>query len=73
MWDAFFFKQWGAWAPVEMLPDDAISRRCVAVGLDGVLAESEGQGREALMAYVGRSRVPNLLDGDVHEKFPVVG
>jgi hypothetical protein len=53
--------------------DKPISRQCAAVGLDGVSAEANGCGGKALMVYVERSQVPNLLDGQVHEQYPGAG
>ncbi len=68
---AYFFKQWGEWAPINLMP-----RASISVLPDGRVREwDEGAGRLthpriALMFRVGKKVAGHLLDGREHREFP---
>jgi len=63
----FFFKQWGAWAP--MSRDEALSRGtgCCAFGSDGKKPFGSVH-----MGRVGKKAAGRLLDGRTHDDFPII-
>ncbi len=63
---AFFFKQWGEWAPASQLPDDEWSR----LDAGGKLSDEELAGDRPIR--VGKGRAGRLLDGRTHDEFPEV-
>ncbi len=63
---AFFFKQWGEWAPASQLPDDEWSR----LDAGGKLSDEELAGDKPIR--VGKGRAGRLLDGRTHDEFPEV-
>ncbi|WP_296166565.1 phage Gp37/Gp68 family protein [uncultured Brevundimonas sp.] len=75
---AFFFKQWGEWAPVDQ-PADRL--KAVTMTLDAVkraiTVTPEGQGdapaadaSSSLMERVGKKTAGRILDGVIHEATP---
>jgi protein gp37 len=62
---AFFFKQWGEWAPASQLPDDEWSR----LDAGGKFSDEELAGDKPIR--VGKGRAGRLLDGRTHDEFPV--
>ena len=63
---AFFFKQWGEWAPASQLPDDEWSR----LDAVGKFSDEELAGDKPIR--VGKGRAGRLLDGRTHDEFPEV-
>ena len=61
---AFFFKQWGEWAPASQLPDDEWSR----LDAGGKFSDEELAGDKSIR--VGKGRAGRLLDGRTHDEFP---
>jgi protein gp37 len=64
---AFFFKQWGEWAP-GALPL-SLNGRPIGPQVTHVAVKS-GQGYSSVMARLGKKRAGRLLDGRVWDEFP---
>lgn len=62
-WDVpFFFKQWGEWAPDELVPDSRDDRRARAIAWKD----------EQAMVPIGKKRAGRVLDGRIWDEFPDV-
>jgi protein gp37 len=71
----FFFKQWGAWAPVEVedrrLGEDRSVGHVVDVLPSGEVLDGRDSSIHAdAMERVGKARAGHLLDGVEHHEFP---
>lgn len=72
---AFFFKQWGEWAPQGTFPIAAAARDCDpgTIEVCGPKWAFAGLGRSAIkMSRVGKKAAGRLLDGVEHSEFPQV-
>lgn len=73
---AFFFKQWGLWAPCEIATPGTAPAKAIDV-TGRLLAKSEaifgGQEPVELMSPLGKSRAGRLLDGRTWDQMPGVG
>lgn len=73
---AFFFKQWGAWVPLEH-GGETLARRSFDFGSDGLAgAQDDGllsPGRGVRMVRVGKKRAGALLDGREWREVPGAG
>lgn len=70
------FKQWGEWAPGEVVPGgdlggDIRQGSAAYVRADGAALDGHGRKGDSLMRRVGKKAAGRLLDGVLHEVFPV--
>jgi len=74
---AFFFKQWGEWAPHECVAsgneggDVRSGRVRYLVGGDGREPDDHFRRGDAAVARVGKKAAGRFLDGVLHDAFPV--
>jgi len=83
---AYFFKQWGEWAPTDLLTAVERGKRSRSIDIAGnvppgdartdegvtQILEAVASGRYTTVAWVGKAHTGALLDGREHKAFPQV-
>jgi len=67
---AFFFKQWGAWAPNETHPERMFVYADGSTDIPDMRVAAPENNGETEMARVGKKAAGRLLDGQLHDEFP---
>lgn len=67
---AFFFKQWGEWAPAARYPSGAVEYRIVTPDGGGRADEPNSLPGDFLMARVGKHPAGRVLDGRTWDELP---
>lgn len=69
---AFFFKQWGEWCPLHALEVVAKNERVITFAGADITGAPERQNHTAARMFrVGKKAAGRLLDGKLHDAFPI--